>query len=1373
MSLRTHPLRFRLVAFGFALALLMLAFIPLIGASTQDVVARGSGGAASVPLPEAEASHHTNNTGSAGVGRAPAAAPRGSCSPPVTKSIRGMTTTLDSCYRHEFTHDGGTYDVIVYYTTNSKSANTKWCQPATPSGPPAWRCEHVITSTTNASGDNIRAVAMATEVERVMRFYLDKNLQFLPAGKTTLTVYVAEDPRAGWIVDGSSIQADDDRLDNSDTIKKRVLAFHEIQHLVQHKYNSSVGWKWFYAEGLSRTVEDRHSSTDSNTAVWFIPEVNGILRSNSDRTSDITSISYRSVLWWTWLMDRYRTSGETEPEIGWKALLDFYTELKSESSQMKAIRDFIDMKGSSFTEDFIDYTLALYAYYYSPGDPRLGFLDDEINDPSVTTGLRNHNRVTGGPIFSTTSPSMTVRSSRYWEFDPASQCDFVGFSFDGKGSEYGFSVMTVDGGTLRDRWTSRSIDWSRTVYSKNLDRVVGVITAIDQGGIVDLGYGCVPNPTLTIKRPTSTAFELVGTASTPRNFVARLEVEGAGGGAISGLTQDAFDIEVRKNGGSTWVPATIVNSAYVQEDYWLVVQAPSSSDSSTIQNGQFYDLRVTLGNTSDTTNSSLLYADRTQDTVIVLDKSGSMIDNNKINAAKNAAALMVNELSDSDQGGLVVFSDTEKLAQSLQALSTSRSSLESAISSVSASGRTSIGDGMKRAAGDHDTNGKADNMCSFVLLSDGYENEPLYWSDVVTDVVDNGCALHTVALGPEANEALLQQIAGAGTEGSYDYADVGSTVPVAATGMGHLATAATTMSWQNNLSRVYDHKATRIAGRQRLFDDMGTAATTAGAAATQQHRFYVDDTVDELIVSVAWQNGQTAIPAKNITLHDPNGNTVNTGRRRSSRNTNDIWKVPNPAKGPWIVNVTDPNQEYYVSANGQTLKELRLFIGTPVEDRDQDVKVPIIAMFSQPGAPLTGATMKATVTAPDQSQTVMQLFDDGNHSDGEANDGVYANLFPSTNLSEYNPTNKNPGENPASEYDSRGSYIVRAVGVKGKIRREAQLSFGLSAPAQQTGNGDSDQDGMPDKWETANGLDPTNPNDQYGDPDTDGLNNRCEYQVHTNPRNSDTDGGGESDRSEVETYPDCHLAGRDPLNPADDRVGGLSGVTINPGKDSNGQPIITVDIGDPTRGTFDGSFLFRRRYSPQTDSWSDWSTPTEWVSTQQYTDTQVENGGTYQYRVLARVTFNSTQAVAGTAYAQVAESRTATAKQDPFPPNGSVLINGGAPTTEKRTVILSLTADDSGRHQHIGEDLGDTTGTPISNLDMRVSTDPSFAGVAWQPFKDTVSFYLGDDVEFGTSVPVYLQLRDEAGNVSRTGTGLFASITYTGHRMRLPIVLEQ
>lgn len=61
---------------------------------------------------------------------------------------------------------------------------------------------------------------------------------------------------------------------------------------------------------------------------------------------------------------------------------------------------------------------------------------------------------------------------------------------------------------------------------------------------------------------------------------------------------------------------------------------------------------------------------------------------------------------------------------------------------------------------------------------------------------------------------------------------------------------------------------------------------------------------------------------------------------------------------------------------------------------------------------------------------------------------------------------------------------------------------------------DSDGDGLPDWWETANGLDPYDPDGAesgYGDPDGDGLDNWGEFHAGTNPWSADTNGDGYSD----------------------------------------------------------------------------------------------------------------------------------------------------------------------------------------------------------------------------------------------------------------------
>ncbi|MCX6553094.1 MAG: hypothetical protein NTY02_19185, partial [Acidobacteria bacterium] len=51
---------------------------------------------------------------------------------------------------------------------------------------------------------------------------------------------------------------------------------------------------------------------------------------------------------------------------------------------------------------------------------------------------------------------------------------------------------------------------------------------------------------------------------------------------------------------------------------------------------------------------------------------------------------------------------------------------------------------------------------------------------------------------------------------------------------------------------------------------------------------------------------------------------------------------------------------------------------------------------------------------------------------------------------------------------------------------------------------DADDDGMPDAWETAQGLNPGDPDDAWRDPDGDGVVNLFEYQLGSDPRSPAT-----------------------------------------------------------------------------------------------------------------------------------------------------------------------------------------------------------------------------------------------------------------------------
>lgn len=89
---------------------------------------------------------------------------------------------------------------------------------------------------------------------------------------------------------------------------------------------------------------------------------------------------------------------------------------------------------------------------------------------------------------------------------------------------------------------------------------------------------------------------------------------------------------------------------------------------------------------------------------------------------------------------------------------------------------------------------------------------------------------------------------------------------------------------------------------------------------------------------------------------------------------------------------------------------------------------------------------------------------------------------------------------------------------------DAQAPQSLGELILATSNGDSDEDGLPDQWELAHGLNfsiatgALGDDGASGDPDGDLLSNLEEYNNGTNPVLSDTDGDGLYDGDELNTY---------------------------------------------------------------------------------------------------------------------------------------------------------------------------------------------------------------------------------------------------------------
>lgn len=138
---------------------------------------------------------------------------------------------------------------------------------------------------------------------------------------------------------------------------------------------------------------------------------------------------------------------------------------------------------------------------------------------------------------------------------------------------------------------------------------------------------------------------------------------------------------------------------------------------------------------------------------------------------------------------------------------------------------------------------------------------------------------------------------------------------------------------------------------------------------------------------------------------------------------------------------------------------------------------------------------------------------------------------------------------------SSGSVLIT-------VRKDEVTTFKRISVA--TG-GDSDQDGLPDDFEIANGLNPNDPLDAQEDPDKDGLTTLQEYQLGTLFNNPDTDGDGISDGVEVsgsdgyKTDPlktdtdgdgvsdrDEIMTGFNPLDASDGGGLGFAGLVVSP-----------------------------------------------------------------------------------------------------------------------------------------------------------------------------------------------------------------------------------
>jgi hypothetical protein len=478
-----------------------------------------------------------------------------------------------------------------------------------------------------------------------------------------------------------------------------------------------------------------------------------------------------------------------------------------------------------------------------------------------------------------------------------------------------------------------------------------------------------------------------GDPTDPRKILVQVSTAAPAGWSLE-LSPDDFSVVI---GGSESAVLAVYPSA---DTRYLVVAPPI------FPVPDFYDLTVSLAGTgTDTEEDAVFFLPANpRDQVVILDRSGSMLTDDKIGAAKNAASAFIDFLEDGDAVGVASFASSASEDFALTAITNAgvRTNAINTVDSLAASGLTALGQGAQTGYDMLLADGDPAHDWSMVLLSDGWENVLPFWSTVGPGITE--AVVHTVALGEDADKGLLQSIAGA-KHGEFFYVNV-DPPPVAALLLDDGVRAPAEISQlvlpttlPNRLADVYLAIGELTQGLQRLLEGRGPAESGSII-----YNFTLVEPIPELVFTLNWDTPQGQLE---MLINDPSGAPVTPDVINNS-DTHSHQRVFHPATGDWqvTVRVLEPANEHYLAVSGFSPITLNAAVDLGPQGIHTGGSAHLLAVLTDV-QPIKDADVVALVTGPgivpgvpgrspsDQSVQVI-LYDDGAHGDGQPDDGLYA-----------------------------------------------------------------------------------------------------------------------------------------------------------------------------------------------------------------------------------------------------------------------------------------------------------------------------------------------------------------------------------------------
>jgi len=165
---------------------------------------------------------------------------------------------------------------------------------------------------------------------------------------------------------------------------------------------------------------------------------------------------------------------------------------------------------------------------------------------------------------------------------------------------------------------------------------------------------------------------------------------------------------------------------------------------------------------------------------LVLDRSGSMAAEKKLDFAKKAAEFVVDNLSASDHFSLVAYDDEVKTLSASTKV-TNKQPIKNRIQLIEPGGTTNLSGGMLQGYNEVKTTFAEKAVNRVLLLSDGLANEGITDAKELQKIVqgkstENGISISTFGVGADFNEDMMTNLAEYGS-GNYYFIDNADKIP--------------------------------------------------------------------------------------------------------------------------------------------------------------------------------------------------------------------------------------------------------------------------------------------------------------------------------------------------------------------------------------------------------------------------------------------------------------------------------------------------------------------------------------------------------------------------------------------------------------------